>query len=245
MAQDSIWFRIGYALEQARAAPVSPPSRLRALADRLPGRTGGKDDGAGAGRPEKGRTGTGGGNPGGGGGAGGPTALDTLLAAGGGAVLARALHWWEPRRRPGVLGLVKGGAAGAGAALLRELLRPLLHGELRAPELHGKVGEEVLAGVARGLVYASLVEPRLPGPELARGLVYGTAEYLVSPWGGLTALLGRRAPHRRIPLVSSLFEDHEPERDTFVDHVAFAVALAVLYGVVEGGTDARDDGPTG
>lgn len=238
MARDSIWFRIGYTLERARSASASSPSRLRALAERLPGPGGDKDETGTVERPgrarraidrETGRDGD-------------STALDALLVAGGGALVARVLEWWAPRRHPGVLGLLKGGAAGAGAALVRELLHPLLHGELRAPELDGELGEQLLAGVARGLLYASIVEPRLPGPDLARGLVFGTAEYVVSPWGGLTSLLGRRAPHRRIPLVSSLFEGHEPGEDTFVDHVAFAVALAVLYGVVEGAEDAEEGG---
>lgn len=242
MAQDSIWFRIGYALEQTRTA--SSPSRLRALADRLPGRTAeaDKDETARAERPGRGRRGGGSSRArreGDGTGLddGDPTTLDALLVAGGGALLARTLEWWSPRRRPGVLGLLKGGAAGAGAALLRELVHPLLHGELRAPGLDGELAEELLAGVARGLVYASIVEPRLPGPDLARGLVFGTAEYVVSPWGGLTSLVGRRAPHRKLPLVARIFEGREAGEDTFVEHVAFAVALAVLYGVVKGGED--------
>jgi hypothetical protein len=159
----------------------------------------------------------------------GRDALDTVIAAGSAALLSRILQLREPDRRTGVTDLLRAGAAGAGASLLHELVAPLLHGELRAPELDGDLGEALLAGAARGLVYASLVEPRLPGPALARGLVFGTAEYLASPWGGLTKLAGRSAPHRRIPLFSGLFEGSDEKEDRVLDHLAFAVALAALY----------------
>lgn len=223
MAQDSIWFRIGYALEQARTA--SAPSRLRSLVDRLPDRSGRKNGPGKADRPDEG-DGSGG-------------ALDALLVTGGGALLSRLLGLRAARHRPGVSGLARAGAAGAGAALLRELVHPLLHGELRAPRFDGELGDALLAGAARGLVYASLVEPRIPGPSAARGVLFGTTEYLAAPWGGLTRLAGRHAPHRRIPLFSSLFEGYDPSEDTFVDHIAFAVALAVLYGY--GTADPGDD----
>ena len=85
---------------------------------------------------------------------------------------------------------------------------------------------------ARGLLYGALVEPRLPGPALVRGTLYGTLEYLVSPWGGLTALAGPGAPHRRIPLLASLFDDYQRSDDSFADHLVFGVALALLYGNV-------------
>jgi len=128
------------------------------------------------------------------------------------------------------VGLLRAGAAGAGAALLREMVDPLLHGEKRLAPLGPESAEAALAGAARGLLYGSVLEPRLPGPRALRGVLYGTLEYAVSPWGGLTSLLGERAPHRRIPLLQGLFEDYALGDDTYFDHLAFGVALALLYG---------------
>ena len=68
---------------------------------------------------------------------------------------------------------------------------------------------------------------------MARGAVYGSLEYLASPWGGVGALVGKRAPHRRIPLVSGLMDPGHDEDDTWLDHVVYAVALATLYAAVE------------
>jgi hypothetical protein len=135
------------------------------------------------------------------------------------------------RHTPGVLGLLRAGAGGAGAALLRELLDPLIRGEGGRPQLRAVASETLLAGAARGLVYAAMIEPRLPGPHALQGVLYGSLEYAVSPWGGLDALLGERAPHRRIPLVSGLFVDYALGEDSYLDHLAFGVALALLYGV--------------
>jgi len=204
MARNSVWYRIGYALERASGDRRSV--RLRSLAERLGGnRSHGPSDGDAR------------------------DALDAVIAAGSTAILSRILHLREPDRRTGLADLLRAGAAGVGASLLHELTAPLLHGELRAPELDGDLGEALLAGAARGLLYASLVEPRLPGPALLRGVVFGTAEYLASPWGGLTKLAGRSAPHRRIPLFSGLFEGSKAGENGLLDHLAFAVALAALY----------------
>jgi hypothetical protein len=87
-----------------------------------------------------------------------------------------------------------------------------------------------MAGAARGLLYAAVLEPRLPGTATLRGLLYGSLEFAVSPWGGLTSLLGERAPHRRIPMLRGLFDDYALGDDSYLDHLAFGVALALLYG---------------
>jgi hypothetical protein len=216
MAHHSIWFRVGYALERARRD--ASPGKLRSLALRKGSPRGRPNDGplrlARPGRAAADDE---------------RTTLDALLTAGAGTLAGRLLGLWRPRHRTGFLSLVKAGAAGAAAALLRELLAPLLHDEVPGPRLDEALADALLAGAARGLVYAAVVEPRLPGPALARGLAFGSVEYLASPWGGLSALLGREAPHRRFPLVSGLFEGYAPEEDTLMDHVAFAVALSLLY----------------
>jgi hypothetical protein len=219
----SIWYRVGYALERARQEPLA--GRLRSLQERRNGGTAPKDRAGPGGRQREE-------------GEGAPAredALDALIAAGTGALAGKVLGLVPARRSPGLLALVRAGAAGAGAALLRELLDPLLRGEVRVSRPGPELSEALLAGAARGLLYASLVEPRLPGSPTVRGVLYGSLEYAVSPFGGLTGLLGERAPHRRIPLVEGLFEDYALGDDSYLDHLAFGVALALLYGPAPAG----------
>lgn len=227
--EESLWYRIGYALERARMDPV--PDRLRSLAERSERNPAPRSKSDPSERKnvsrENGRPAHGSGS----------TAFDALIAAGAGTLAGRLLGLWPAKRSPGVLGLVKGGAAGAAAALVRELVSPLLEGEPELPAAGRELGDTLLAGAARGLVYASLVEPRLPGPPLLRGTVYGTAEFAVSPWGGVTGLVGKRAPHRKLPLLSGLFEGYDPEDDSYIDHLTFAVALALLYGAADLGEE--------
>ncbi len=211
--QESLWYRIGYGLEQARgAAPRA--ARLRSLAERRPDKVA---------RPRPPRPAAGEEAPKGDG-------YEALLGALATALGARALDLVPARRRPGLGRLLKAGAAGAGAAVLRELLRPMIASRGDGRTLQEAVAEAAVAGTARGLLYGAIVEPRLPGPAPVQGTLYGLLEYLASPWGGLAALVGRKAPHRKIPVLRSLFDDLGPEADTLADHLAFAVTLAVLYG---------------
>jgi hypothetical protein len=157
-------------------------------------------------------------------------ALDALLTTLTGALAGKALGLLPAGRTPGVLGLARAAAAGAGAALLREVLDPLLRGEARIPQLGPETGEALFAGAARGLLYGAVVEPRLHGPAALRGALYGSIEYAVSPWGGLGQLMGERAPHRRLPLVQGLLGDYALGDDGWLDHLVFGLALALLYG---------------
>jgi hypothetical protein len=157
-------------------------------------------------------------------------AVQALVTAGAGALAGKLLGLIPARRKPGVMGLVRAGAAGAGAALLRELLNPVLRGEPRLTGLGPRSGDALLAGAARGLLYAAMLEPRLPGPVPVQGILYGSLEYAVSPWGGLTGVLGERAPHRRIPLLNGLFNDEQLGEDGYLDHLLFGIALALFYG---------------
>ena len=215
----NIWYRIGYALERARQEPAL--ARLRGLEERRNGGGAGSNDRE-APHPRQSPD--------------GETlparedALDALIAAGAGATVGKLVSLVPARRTPGMLSLVRAGLAGAGAAFLRELLDPLLRGEARLPHVGPETTDAALAGAARGLLYAAVLEPRLPGPVTLRGVLYGSLEYAVSPWGGMTSLLGERAPHRRIPLVQGLFEDYALGEDSYLDHLAFGVALALLYG---------------
>jgi hypothetical protein len=170
--------------------------------------------------------------------------LDLVLAAGAGTIMGRVLALWRPRRRPGVLGLARGAAAGALAALLRQAASSLLSGHLRAPEgggrgddlagdLAGDLGddlpERLAAGAARGLVYGGVIEPRIPASPLVQGLLYGTAEWGLGEWGGVRALLARHTPYRRLPVVNRFLGDAEAGEETLLDHVTFGLALALLY----------------
>ena len=144
------------------------------------------------------------------------------------------------RRGPGFSRLLRAAGAGAGAALAREVLDALLHGELPTLGLDDARIGRLLSGVARGLVYGGVVDTRLPGPPLARGAVFGLAEYLLAPLGGATAVLGRRAPHRRIPGLAAILEGNEPGERDLIDHLVFGLVLALLLG--DGRRDDDADG---
>lgn len=205
-------------MERARREPPLP--RLRGLGERRDGRGTRSKDAPGPRSRQRG------------GESGGPAreeALDALLTTGAGAVAGKILGLLPARRRPGILALMRAGAAGAGAALLREVLDPLIRGEVRVPLLGPRTADALLAGAARGVLYGAVLEPRLPGPPAMQGIVYGSLEYAVSPWGGLDALLGNGAPHRRIPLMAGLFEGYALGEDTYLDHLIFGMTLALLY----------------
>lgn len=155
---------------------------------------------------------------------------DAVIAAASAAMIGKMLETMPKQRklRPGRM--VRAAAAGAGAALARELLRPMMSGEQPATTFAERARHAALSGSARGLLYGALVDPRIPGPPLIRGAAYGAIEHLVSPLGGLTALAGPMAPHRRLPFAAELFEGLEHEQQTLMDHIVFGVAMAVLYG---------------
>jgi hypothetical protein len=87
----------------------------------------------------------------------------------------------------------------------------------------------VLAGAARGMVYASVVEPRLPGPPVLRGAAYGAIEFAAAPWGGLEGLLDTLPPHRRVPFLAALLDARDDD-PTLAGHLLFGMILASLYG---------------
>jgi hypothetical protein len=167
----------------------------------------------------------------------GSGALDLLLAASTGTVVSRLLSAWPAKRRPTLVRLLRAAAAGASATLLRELLDPLLQGKAQLPSFDDGLGDRLTAGAARGLVYGGVVDPRLPGPAMARGVTYAAAEYLLSPWGGLRKLVGTHAPYHRLPVVSNLLDDPKAGEEAFLDHLVFGVALGLLYG--DGDGDGR------
>lgn len=204
-SRQSIWFRLGHAYERARlAAPAREADAPRA-----------------GGAPPARETA---GSPG----VAWPTA-DELFSAAAWLVLDRVVGTRAGRRRPGPIGLIKAGAAGAAAALLVDLLRPLLHGDASLPVLDRRTVDRVLAGLGQGLVYGALVEPSVPGPPLLKGVLYGSVEFATDQVGGLSALLGPHAPQGRLPVVGEILEGLDVHDRAYLEHVVFGIALALLY----------------
>lgn len=203
-----LWYRLGYALEMARAYLPSEKEKGEAGS---PGRRARM-----ALRPARGESD--GGIP------------DVLLAVGAGTALNRLLALWPRSRRPGLLRLARAGAAGAAASFLTELLRPVLVGRARDRSLGEVLTDVLLSGAGRGLLYASVVEPRIPAPATLQGSAYGLLEYVLSPWGGLEEVAGSAAPHGKLPALSVLFQGREEEENAdLLEHLAFGIALALLY----------------
>jgi hypothetical protein len=211
----SIWYRLGFALERARGGPADTPGVLRGIAERSKKKgsarqkkTVHREQEAPAGWPK----------------------ADDLIASGAAAAVAKVLDAWKPQRKSGFSRLVRAGAAGAAAALIVDVISPLLRGQARLNPIDKDTGDRMLAGLGQGLIYGAVIEPRMPGPTLVKGAVYGTAEYAVDPAGGLSQLLGAHAPQGRFPIVASFLEELNPGDRAYVEHVVFGIALAVLYG---------------
>jgi hypothetical protein len=215
----TLWYRLGYALESSR--PRTSGGRLRSLAERradsLRPRPP-KDD-----RPERSEPGaveevevTG--------------PLELALAAGGATLVAKLLGAWPGRGRPPLARLARAAVAGAGAAVVRELGARFMGDGLELSEWRDALPERIAAGSARGIVYAAVVEPRVPGPALMRAAAFGLAEHALSPLGGLRSLLARHMPYRTLPVLGELLEESRAGEDTLADHLVFALALGILYG---------------
>ncbi len=197
---ESLWYRVGYAIETVRDR-LPPPNR----------EGGGK-------RP--------------------PTqnlshdvshkVMDALLAVGAGSIFTRVFSILPSRRKPGLFRLLRAGTAGAAAAFLAELVRPALTGRVPHAPMEEALTDILLTGAGRGLLYAALVEPRIPAPALLQGVAYGSLEYALTPWGGLGEVAGSKAPQGKIPALSLLLKDRGTD-EQLVEHVAFGVALALLY----------------
>jgi hypothetical protein len=202
-SKKSIWYHVGHALERARHTPPARPGVAGLEARR-------------------------GGNQGKAGSAPLPSA-DDMLAAGVALVVDRVLAGWGRKDPPGLTRLVRAGAAGAAAALLVDLVRPLLRGQPELPTIDRATADRMLHGAAQGLLYGAVVEPRLPGPALVKGATYASAEYWTDPMGGLAELLGAHAPHRNLPVLGEAL-DALGERDrAYLEHLVFGIALALIY----------------
>jgi len=202
MASDtSIWYRLGHALERARHVPAAPEGAERGQVD---------DQDTALPRPET-------------------PSSDELMAMGITFLVDRALDGWGRRREPGIGGLLRAAASGAIAALLVDLVRPLLRDDADLPGIDHDTAGRMLVGLGQGLVYGGVVEPRVPGPSLLKGAVYGSVEYAVHPMGGLSGLLGSHTPQGRIPFVGDLLGGLADEDRAYLEHLIFGIALALIY----------------
>jgi hypothetical protein len=202
----SIWFRLGHAYERARQG--TPRKSVARLSERVePSKRHRESD-----RSIE---------------AAWPSA-DELIAAGTMLLLDRVLGSRE-RTRPGIVRLMRAGASGAAAALLVDLLKPLLRGSHEVPVIDRNTADRLLNGLGQGLVYGALVEPRVPGPPLIKGAVYGSVEYAFDPLGGLSTVLGSHTPQGRLPFVGAMLEGLDPHDRAYLEHLVFGIALALLY----------------
>ncbi len=121
---------------------------------------------------------------------------------------------------------VSAGVVGAVSGLSSELIRAGLLGDaIEAEELR----EGALRGATIGMIYGRLLHRWLPGPFWSRGVLLGLATHATRSWGGLANLLGPLSPHRRIPVISQVFEVEREEADTLWEHILFGITLAALY----------------
>lgn len=198
--KEDLWYRVGYALEKVRDR-LPPPSHESA-GKRSPSNTTSHDVSN--------------------------KVIDAVLAVGAGSLFTRVFSLLPHRRTPGLFNLLRAGTAGAAAAFLAELVRPALTGKTPHTPMEEALTDILFTGAGRGLLYAALVEPRIPAPAILQGAAYGGLEYALTPWGGLGEVAGSKAPQGKIPALSVLLKDRGTD-EQLVEHIAFGVALALLY----------------
>lgn len=147
---------------------------------------------------------------------------NALFVATGGWLLSRLL-------RPRPVSWPRVVLAGAAATVLSDGIRRAL-GEPTAPgrQLVPDDPEELMArlgaGVALAAGYAAILYPRLPGPPLVRGLLFGALEVVAAPTGGVVRL-AQATPGLRFPLQDlALVEDAGP-----LARMAFGLGLGLFY----------------
>ncbi len=218
----SIWYQLGYALESARhglqsaqrvgSANKAQPAEGNPIQVRPTRNAGGEFTDVDRGPASSPVSST----------------LDQLIATGTG-ILGDRLVSVLVGRRPGTLRLTRAALAGAGAALALTLFRNGKSGTAGAESPYDPTAE-ILTGAARGMLYGTVLEPRLPGSPLLRGATYGVMEYVTSPFGGLDGILGASSPHRTMPIMAALLGPADSGAASIADHVAFGVTLGLLYG---------------
>ena len=153
--KQSLWFRLGYALERAREGPPAAGRSLRGLAEQQT-------------KPleAEGESGPGPAWP----------SIDSIVASGASAAVAKVLNGWKPQRKASTLRLLRAGAAGAAAALLVDMLRPLIRGEPGVGPLDKETVDRLIAGIGQGLVYGAVVATMQR--DLKRLVAYSSVAHL-------------------------------------------------------------------
>jgi hypothetical protein len=218
VSEEGFWYRVGYALERART-PSAPHEwkRLAGLAARASQASLGDADPDG-GTEAVSKNGA------------SSFFTEQILSTGVAALAGRLLDVWEPKRHVGFTRLLWAGASGAAAALLLDTVRPFLRGEPMRPIFDRETADRLLAGVGQGLLYGAVIEPRVPGPSVLKGALFGSAEYAADAAGGLVRLLRPHTPQGKLPIVGRMLEEIDPHDRVYVEHLAFGIALAIFYG---------------
>lgn len=148
------------------------------------------------------------------------------------AVLTAAAAWFLTRLlRPKPVNWPRLILAGAAATALADLVGRTAEEEGAAGREPYATGSEELmarfgAGMAVAAGYAALVYPRIPGPPLLRGLIFGGLEVLAAPRGGLIRIAAE-VPGVKFPLQALALpvdEDAGP-----MSHMAYGLGLGLLY----------------
>ena len=172
-------------------------------------------------------------------------ALSGVLAGGVTTFVVSVMRRWSRTHRPSPRALARGAVAGAGAAgavLLYRLLIARRKEEADGPPgraAHtspGEFADELLAGAGRGLIYAALLAPYLPGPPILRGAIVGSVDYLATPLGGLFSRLQEFSPIRRVPAIFILLETGDAQDDPYLAFLVHGALMGLLYGDGSGGS---------
>lgn len=203
-AKANIWYRLGYAWENARLGPAARSDRQTGE-QRSPLRSGNGSD---------------------------PTAArnladalpwQNLLGEAGG--LARRAVAKRAHRAPSSEDYLRATVAGAGAALATRSVRALFPEDVPVGDDPG-LRSELLQGVGHGLALAVLAR-YLPAGRLLRVALFTTARYGASSRGGLLRVIRPIAP-TGVKALTAVTPETGHDRG-LLEHVAFAAAFVLLY----------------
>lgn len=124
------------------------------------------------------------------------------------------------------------GAVGTALYDLTQLVeRRLLNGAAEGTDVFDEAPSDTLvrygSGLSTAVAYAAILHPRLPGPPLARGLLFGVVDAATLPSGGAFALVKRLAPGVRLPLEWAGAQ--LAGTGSAAAHVAYGLGLGLVY----------------
>ena len=206
--KQSFWFHIGYTLEQLRNISTETAEKVRISEDTTSDRT--------QNAPENLHT-----------------TWSSLLEGIPTTDILGAISTLMKHRKPIHMttfgNLAKAGASGALSALITSFLNPKTR-ESADLALDRETRDRLLAGIRRGLLYSAILEPKVPGPTVLKGALYGTIEYAAKPAGGLSQLISTHKSPSPFSALESLLEGLDSHDHSYIEHIVFGVLLALLYG---------------